>query len=106
MTTLLTSVNSRRQRCLRRPLAQVDRPPIADLRFDAVQLLTNDLGRLVGFSLLQCFADAGDDAETLFERSRSLLADLCAGLVEQGPSLRVTQDDPRNIGLRKLVEAG
>lgn len=78
---------------------------LADLGLDALELLLDDLLRLVGFPLLERLAHAGNDLKAFLDGSGGLLADLLGGLAEECTALRVAQDYPGNGTCRELVES-
>lgn len=68
--------------------------PVLDLLGVGAHLAGHHLVGLAGFSLLQGLANAGNDLESLVQGVLGLLGDQLIGLLEDGATLRVTQDDP------------
>jgi hypothetical protein len=68
-----------------------DKPPIGIFEevYDGFELFLDDFGGLVGFALLEGFANAEDDAEGDVEGRASFLGDYSGGLVEEGSALGV-----------------
>jgi hypothetical protein len=72
---------------------------------ESLDLTANDLVRLVSLSLLEGLTDAEDDLYVLLQSGRSLLGNEFVGLVEDGATLRVTEDDPFESDILELGEA-
>ena len=71
-------------------------------RHDGLQLLLDDLCGLVRLTLGESLTDAKDDGEPLVEGDAGLLGDELGGLVEDGATLRVAEDDVGDLCVDEL----
>lgn len=66
------------------------------------ELPSNNFGSLSGLSLVEVLSYAEDDIDSDFESSSGLDSDQLIRLVEDGPALRVSKNDPRELEILEL----
>lgn len=85
--------------------------PVADLVGVRAHLASNHFVGVASLALLQGLANAGNDLEASGQGMRGLLGDQFIGLLEDGTTLRMAQDDPIDVdvlqhGGRNLASEG
>ncbi len=80
-------------------------PPVrlaGDELHDLAELLLDDFVRFSCLALLEGLADTQDHGEPRVKRGAGLLRDEGGGLVEEGASLGVAEDDERDASFAEL----
>lgn len=76
---------------------------LSDGSSDSLELALNDLVGDTALALLEGLANTGNDLEALSERSLGLVGDDVVLVAKERAALRVTEDDPGDTGLLKLL---
>lgn len=86
-------------------VGKLDSLPVSllDLLGDSGKLALDDLLSVARLALLELLANAGNHLETSDERSLDLVGDNLVGLAKEGTALRVTENDPVDVGVFELV---
>lgn len=79
--------------------------PVLDLLGNGSELTEDNLGGLVGLTLLQLLADTGHDLEAGLEGVGNLGANLFIRLLEDLAALRVSENDPLNTEVLEHLSA-
>lgn len=87
-----------------RLISNNDLGPVLDLVGNSLKLLRYNLDGLSGLTLLQALTAAQNNTEPTINGSLGLAGDELVVLLENDPSLRVTEDNPSDTSILQLLD--